>query len=475
MEENLMEKQKEMERELDLKDLFWNILLSWRQMIIFGIVFAVLFTGLKFIKDKKAYQVAMNVENGQEEIGLTPEEKDQISSAKEIIKRLEEYQEYLDTSVLMQINPYEKQVIELQYYVKSDYTFNYTQDTQNDYTSDLVMMYYNYIVSGEMSKNVIKNIELPVEQEDISELWTVAQVGKSISIKIAYPEEDKLEEISKFIKSKLKEKESEFQKIGSHELQLYGESKNVIVDNSLSDRKYLISNNIASLNTQLKNLKLNMTEYQLEILDDDIEDTLGNEKNSANIDAPSMSKKYFLLGAFIGIFLVCIWIACKMLFTSRLQSSEEIRTLYNTRLLGELNVQFPKRGFLSIIDEQLLKIRNRKKKKLTVEQQIKLLAANIALSSKKQGMDCIYMTGSEYENIDAAVLERLKKELIVQNVKIEQGENIFYDADSLKKGTEIGNIFFVEQTGKSIYDEISNELNLAIEQKICILGVVVLV
>ena len=215
-----MEKQKEMERELDLKDLFWNILLSWRQMIIFGIVFAVLFTGLKFIKDKKAYQVAMNVENGQEEIELTPEEKDQISSAKEIIKRLEEYQEYMDTSVLMQINPYEKQVIELQYYVKSDYTFNYTQDTQNDYTSDLVMMYYNYIVSGEMSKNVIKNIELPVEQEDISELWTVTQVGKSISIKIAYPEEDKLEEISKFIKSKLKEKESEFQKIGSHELQL---------------------------------------------------------------------------------------------------------------------------------------------------------------------------------------------------------------------------------------------------------------
>ena len=36
-------------------------------------------------------------------------------------------------------------------------------------------------------------------------------------------------------------------------------------------------------------------------------------------------------------------------------------------------------------------------------------------------------------------------------------------------------MIFVEQTGKSIYDEISNELNLAREQKNQILGVVVLV
>lgn len=470
-----MEKQKEMERELDLKELFWNILLSWRQIIIFGVVCAVLLTGLKFIKDKRAYQAAQKVENGQEEIELTPEERDQISSAKEIIKRLDEYQEYLDTSVLMQINPYEKQVIELQYYVKSDYTFNYTKDTQNDYTSDLMTMYYNYIVSGEMSKNVIEKVKLPVKQEDISELWSVVQTGRSISLKIAYPEEDKLEEIANFIKSKLKEKESEFQNVGSHELQLVSESRNVVVDNALSDRKYLISNNIVSLNTQLKNLKSNMSEQQINILNDDVENTLENEKNNTEVEVPSVSKKYFLLGAFIGIFLVCIWSVCKMFFTSRLQSSEEIRTLYNARLLGEVNVQSQKRGFLSIVDEQILKMKNRKKKKLSIEQQIKLLAANIALSSKKQGMDCIYMTGSEYENIDAAVLEGLKKELIAQNVKIEEGENIFYDADSLKKGTEIGNVFFVEQTGKSIYDEISNELNLAIEQKICILGVVVLV
>ena len=59
--------------------------------------------------------------------------------------------------------------------------------------------------------------------------------------------------------------------------------------------------------------------------------------------------------------------------------------------------------------------------------------------------------------------------------KVKEGGNIFYDAESLKQGTEIGNMLFVEQTGQSIYDEISNELNLAKEQNNYILGVVVLV
>ena len=85
------------------------------------------------------------------------------------------------------------------------------------------------------------------------------------------------------------------------------------------------------------------------------------------------------------------------------------------------------------------------------------------------------MTGSEYENADTATLDMLKQELTSQNIQVKEGGNIFYDAESLKQGTEIGNMIFVEQTGESIYDEISNELNLAREQKNQILGVVVLV
>lgn len=214
-----------------------------------------------------------------------------------------------------------------------------------------------------------------------------------------------------------------------------------------------------------------MSEEQLRLL----QNGPGEEVIKPEIPKPVPSKKYFLLGAFLGIFLVCAWAACKMLFTARLQNPEEIRALYNTRLLGEVTVKSKKKRFLSVIDDKLLAIKNRRKKKLSVEQQVKVIAANISLSCKQQGIENIYMTGSEYENADTATLDMLKQELTSQNIQVKEGGNIFYDAESLKQGTEIGNMIFVEQTGKSIYDEISNELNLAREQKNQILGVVVLV
>lgn len=469
-----METRKRMEREINLLELVWDVLFGWRQIICCGIVFAVLISGVKYIIDIKGYRPEQNVDIiKQDEVELTTREKEQISNAQEIIKRLEEYQNYLDTSAAMQINPYEKHIIELQYYVKSDYTFNYTQDSQNDYTSSLVALYYNYIVGGEMSQAVIEGADLSISQADISELWSVGWNGNSISIKITELEEEKLERIAEIVKSQLGKKEIELQKIGSHELKLLGEAQNVVVDTAIIDRKNVISNNIISMNTQLNSLKMNMTEQQLNILNSDLEEDLDSE-TVANIP-PSVSKRYILLGMVLGIVIVCIWIVCKAIFTVKLQNSEEIRTLYNMRLLGEITVRSSKKRFLCVIDEKLITIKNRRKKKLTTDQQIKILAANIALSCKQRGIDCIYITGSEYENVDVETLNMLKEELYSQSVQVKEGGNIFYDAESLKQGTEIGNMLFVEQIGQSIYDEIANELNLAKEQNNYILGVAVLV
>lgn len=455
--------------EINLVELFWKILFSWRQVICYGIIFAILFCGMRYARDSEAYKLAQSSETGVTE--LTSEEKEQLDDAYTMKKRIENYEDYLNESVLMQIDPYKKPVIELQYVVESDYTYNYTRDNQTDYTGNLMSLYYNYIKSGEMSNKLIEATKISISQADFSELCGVSQSGSTMVVAFVWMEERKLDEISEFIKEELIKKESEFQEVGSHRLKLLRESKNVVVDAGLAEIRNTYSNNIAYINTQLNALKTDMSEEQLRLL----QNGPGEEVIKPEIPKPVPSKKYFLLGAFLGIFLVCAWAACKMLFTARLQNPEEIRALYNTRLLGEVTVKSKKKRFLSVIDDKLLAIKNRRKKKLSVEQQVKVIAANISLSCKQQGIENIYMTGSEYENADTATLDMLKQELTSQNIQVKEGGNIFYDAESLKQSTEIGNMIFVEQTGKSIYDEISNELNLAREQKNQILGVVVLV
>jgi hypothetical protein len=467
-----MKTQEKAEQEIKLIELFWEILFAWRQVFCLAIIIAILVSGMKYLFDNRAYRIAQNGEIEQE-AEFTAEEEEQIEEARIMMKRIEDYQKYLNESALMQIDPYEKPVVELQYYVESDYTYNYTRDNQLDYTVNLMALYSNYVKSGEMSDKVIEAANLSVSQADFSELCSVSQNGTTMSITIAWAEVEKLDKISELIKAELKQKEIDFQEIGSHKLKLLRESQNVIADIELAEKKNTFSNNIVYINTQLSALKASMSEQQLKSLRS--EGGLENRDDGIEIVKPVFSKKYFLLGAFLGMLLVCVWTISKIFFATKLQSPEEIRAFYNMRLLGEITIQSEKKRFLSVIDDKLLAIKNRRKKKLSMEQQIKVTAANIVLSCRRQGIDCIYMTGSEYENVDAKVLSMLKQELSAQNVQINEGGNIFYDAESLKQGTEIGNILFVEQKGQSIYDEISNELNLAKEQNNHILGVVVLV
>lgn len=472
MEEILMQTHERTEREINLLDLFWEVLLGWRRIICFGILFAVLIGGMKYFMDIRSYRASQNIDLEEAKSELKKEELEKIEDAKLIKSRINEYERYQQKSALMQIDPYEKNVLELQYYVKSDYIINYTKDRERDYTSELTSIYCNYINSGEMAQKIIDESDLSITQEDFRELLSVSQASNTIYITISFADTDKLEVICEVLKNYLQQKEPELQKIGSHSLNLIEESQNVIVDSSLIEKKNSIYSNITSLNSQLDTLKAGMSSEQQAILEVELEKMSGESEEE---EVPNFSIIYLILGAIMGGFLVCAWMVCKMIFSVKLQNPEEIRNLYGARLFGEITVHGRKKHFLSTIDDKILALKNRKKKKMTADQQIKVLSANIALSCKQQGIDCIYLTGSEYEEMDKTILDKLKKELSMQHIKVKDGGSISYDADSLQSGIEIGYIVFVEQTGQSIYDEIYNEISLVKEQHSDILGFVVLV
>lgn len=468
-----METQERVEREINLAELFWNVLLGWRQIICLGVVFAVLLGGMKFAMNVRSSQSLQDINVEEEKEELEEEELNKIEDAKQMQIRIDDYEKYMEKSPLMQINPYQKPVQELQYYVKSDYIINYTKDRERDYTTEVASLYRNYIMGGEMVQKVIDSAGLSINKEDLGELLQVTPSSEqgTFYINISYADTEKLQEISDIVKSLLEQKSTELQKVGSHSLELISESQNVVVDTTLIDRKSNMATSMTTLKTQLQTMKTAMTPQQTAIFEAEMEEIRGEKETE---EESGFSIKYVILGAIVGMFLACAWIACRMLFTARLQSSEEIRSMYGIRLLGEVSASSDKKRFLSVIDKKILAVKNRRKKYLPLEKQIKVVAASIALSCKQEGIDCVYMTGSEYEKADAAVLERIKKELSDQKIKVRDGENISYDAASLQACIETGNIVFVEQKGQSIYDEIYREINLAKEQKGNILGAVVL-
>ena len=166
-------------------------------------------------------------------------------------------------SALMQIDPFAKPVLELQFYVQSDYIMNFTKDSERDYTLGLVSIYNNFINSGEMAQKVIEDAKLSINIEDFRELLTVSLSENVISISISYIDAEKLDDISDAIESFLQQKESEVQDVGSHKLELIEESKTVVVDTALVEKKNSIANNITTQKTQLDSLKAGFSAEQL--------------------------------------------------------------------------------------------------------------------------------------------------------------------------------------------------------------------
>lgn len=464
-----MENKGGLEREISIGEIVWSLLFGWRKIVCLALVFGLLFGGFRYVRDIRAYRFAQESESIPED-QLTSVELEEVNNIRNLQKQLEGDREYLEHSALMQMDPYSVPILELQFGIKSDYVMNYNEDILPDYTLMLGSMYHRYVSSGEMRKALREEAGLSVSSEELAELIDAGQSSNILAVSVKYPDQDKLEDISAALQKLLRQKEKEYQQIGSHQLMLLGESRDAVIDDRIMEKRNEMTARAASISVQINSLKNVLSEQQKSVLEQQVNAEKGTE---IILEEPRLNKIYFILGGCMGIFLAGIWILCSVLFTAKLQHPEEIRRLFQVRLLGEIKIQKKRRSFLSVIDDRLLLCKNRKKKKLSEEQQIDIACVNTAISCKKGGAKELYMTGSEYEHLDDAVKRKLKEELKGHGIQVTEGENMYYHARSMEQGMEIGNILLVEQVGLSVYDEISNEIQLLTEQSIHILGAIV--
>ncbi len=466
------------EREISIGKLLWKLVFCWRFLLIWGVVFAILVTVLFYLKDWKGYKKvennqAVQVEDLETKFEFTEEQQEQIQNARELIQLIKENETYAQESVLMNIDPYEENVLELRYYVDSDYRFNYLEDISPNYTSAVVASYSEYVQSGEMAENLSQDLDLNCEQKYIQELITVDESSSPevFSIEIVYSEQETLRDMAEIVKEALNAQTAEIsENIGGHTLKLLSENISVKVDLDLASQKKEHANTLTSYRTQLNTQKSTMTEEQLEILG--FEASAGEAEEEAEpqtvsvISKPMIRLQYIILGFLAGIFLASVWVVVRVVYAETLQDSEELSELYGIRLFGVLKAPGEVRG----LDNKLLKWKNRHKKQMTLEQSLDIISSNIELVCENCNMKQIYLTGTEIENVDKNLLKSIMSNVTKSGIEVVYGENICYDASALRKLAEIGNAVIVEQVELSKYQEIRKELTVIKEQNIKILG-----
>lgn len=487
---NEKELMKRKDSDWEITDLLWEIIRRWRQILIFVLVGAVMLSGYQLVKDLKIakttpQQVQVKEEKTLEamENALGKQDMDEVLGAVAIKKQLDEKSTYSKESVLMSINPYEENVVYLQYYVIGD-------AAETDYASFFKQHISNGAAVSELVDVVTdgKNVYM-VSDGDILNMNGDADGNKnSFVVRIRGLSEDDCKTMAEQVKVNLQQYEQKLnENISGVSLILIEENSAVVVDEELVLWQNQTATMIKQLNNNLDSLKSNMTGEQLALyvkytnmLEKEAAGSVEDSENGAenenvsvepqmteNKKSVQLSLTKLVLGAFLGLVLAVVWILLCFLFNPRLRSESEIKTLYHVNVIGTI-----KSGKKNRFDRQILKWRYHRAGALTLEQEVDLISANIKVACGNKDAQ-VYLTGSDLNKISSEFLEKIAKNCKEKGVAVVIGKEISYHADALEKMAEVGQVLFVEQIQNSYYDEIYQEITLCMEHKIPVMGMIV--
>lgn len=459
------------QREVSLIQVFWKVLMGWKILLAFAIIFAVLVPGFRYWTGMREYNSAMQAETSGEEETLpefTAEEQQQIDDVYSLKVLLEQNRSYMEHSALMNIDPYHENVLNLQYYVDSDYMINYTEDTEPDYTSVITNAYVEIVNRGLDQDTIWAEINEEQDELDMEGLISAGALSSTtFNVRVIYSDQMSLKEISRSIQKALNARSDELsEKIGSHELVLLSESISVQADRDLASSQSTVQELINTYRSRITSLMSNMTEEQLEVLGAELQNTELEEEEPEVIEKPAFSKVDIVLGFVLGFVLAGMLLACIAIMSNKLQETRELVDLYGLRQFAVVPKANKKKGLTAL----LLRIKNCRRKLYAPEAALNLAVSNIALYCKKEGIHQLLLTGSEIEQVDKSLIKNMMDNLAKSDINVIYGENVCYDAAAMCQASEAGYVVLIEVVDVSIYQEIEKEIRMLRDQNVEILG-----
>lgn len=487
MEQN--EWKKSENQEIKLTDLLWKCVRGWRLLLVLTLIFAVLAPGYKYVKDKKGAasttQTGVSVEDLKAQ--LTDKEKQGLDNVAQLEKLRDKRKQYQDESVLMNIEAYQKNVVTLQYYVDTNYTYNYTQDVTPDYSSALVNAYTAYIENKGILQTVCEKLGETEREQYIGELITagsrVATDGNQIdaadtserifAIYVTGEDMDAADQLADAVADAITAYQPSLEEqIGSHTLSLIDRYESVVADSNLATQQSTLSDTITTIQTKIDTITAAFTPLQTQIHEQE-EGTVSSD-TTAEAAPVTVNKKYIVLGALVGLFLGCCWIAAVYIFGRRVKSSEELQDAYGMRVFGEVTLAEEKKRLFGGIDRWIDRLQH--KEKWTRAEQKDMILANLITTCRKESIDQVFVTTSLHQSEqEKAVTEAVLEEVRKAGIAVTFGENVARNARSLEQMSGIGRVIVIEHVGETEYTSLEKELDLCVQQKAEVLGVIALV
>ncbi len=505
------------EREISLLDLFAEILLHWRGILMAMLLGGILLGGVNAIR------------RSQEEVVLPPwEAVDEVQQTKVHVAAMlkDQYEAALDywqKSALRRLAPQHAQQAELTFAVRAEsYQRAYAiADIYAGLLEDAAL--YGYVEgkcgtdgsvkelvslkgmsgSGQYalgSKDVIiamQNMRIMGNGEGTGDGEAVAAAGR---VQILYDDAEICSAMADAVVEFLRQRSGELEKeIGSHELVVLGRSQGEAVGGDIAFRISQNMDTLARLESQAASRLAAFTEEEKAYYEyllaggpqggdagehEAQPDSTGGQGTAAKQDAmvapaasaswlSRLSVKYVFLGAVLAAFLYAFAVFLKYIMDGKLRGTDSFLELYGVPHLGTVPAAAEEKRFLGVIDKWIRRLQRRSQRVFTREEAAGLAAAAVKMAALKKGAGRVCCMGCGLKGDAREVCGQIQKQLEAAGVRAEVLDNVLYDAEEMSRLEGAGSVVLVETAGATLYGEICRELELLQRQEIPVLGGIV--
>ncbi len=338
---------------IDIGDIFRKLLIRWKVAFLFGLIFGVGLTGLKYHKDKKnANDIVASLGKAEETV-LSDTEQANVNDAAAMLKRLAYQTNYYENSYLMNINPDNEKRVTLSYYIDcSDASYsNVLMNLMKNYTSsddfvEKLLYLFPDVNENDKKAYYVKELftfeSLYYNDDKTQSVVSSGENKAPFSLNIIIPDgvdaDGLISDINKLICSKDSIKATDIVKADYSIVFLYS-TFNTRYDWSLINSQNSQYKNVLQLETDTKALSLSAVELEavksklegiymeesVKLIIKSLEEKVGDiytggisEETASDGIAPAskncikvnFSKKYFVLGFAVGVmvYVICYFI-----------------------------------------------------------------------------------------------------------------------------------------------------------------------
>ena len=491
----------EEEVQIDLMTLLHYILRKWRSIIVVMLIVAVaanLYSVKKSMSEAAAVStteevdIEKQIENAKEE--LTADELEQVErvySMYEYNSQLyQENKEYLEKSVLMQLNPNEIPTVMLNYQFK--------KDQSDEELSNIFTMYENALLDEDTCTAIIQVFGEEYANTSVRELISVTDTENGqnsdiiklqkdknsgiLSIQIYAGSEEQCEQVAEIVKTRVLEYTEQLQQIfGNYTVNAISEQYYISSDSNLNMQKSDVVNVVNEVCTAIKNITSGLSEKQIgyfNLLTKDCEDqTLVKEdtQETANMTAnvQYISMKYVLIGLLAGMFLAVCWYAVIYIMTQTVKDVDEMKIITNLPVFGTV-LRSNENGKRNIVDRWIDSWFVHDKKSENNELLLTRISHEVAMLAGQKDKKCLLIACSGNDQNVKKQADSLVEKLRKLGMNVTSTDGLVSDnTEVLKQLESADSAVFVEQLMKSERNQIREAVELCRRCRVEVLGSVI--